>query len=132
MKSTDLYWLAGLFDGEASFSWDRKSRSCHVQLAMTDEDTIIKVCKLLKHPRYYLVKKQKPHYKQCYSIHASGKLAAGIMMTLFSLLCKRRQERILSILEEWKKVPNRYQVGMKHRTTTLASRPLTEKQRWAY
>ena len=132
MNIKDIYWLAGLFDGEACFVWNKQNRTPAVQIAMTDEDTIIKVCKLLHHPRYYLNKKKKEHHKQCYSIHTSGKLAVGIMMTLYSLLSKRRQEDIQRVLGEWKQVPNRYKVGMKHRTESLNKRPLTDKQRWAF
>lgn len=132
LNVNNIYWLAGLFDGEASFYWSPRSRSCQVQLAMTDEDTIKKVCLLLNHPKYYLVKQQKKHYKQCYSIHFSGKEAVGIMMTLYSLLSKRRQETIEFIISEWKKVPNRYKVGMNKRNAALNTRQLTEKQRLAF
>lgn len=131
LNVNNIYWLAGLFDGEASFYWNPNSRSCQVQLAMTDEDTIIKVCTLIKQPKYYLVKRQDK-YKQLYSIHLSGKKAIGLMMTLFSLLSIRRQEKIMEIINQWKLVPNRYNKGMKSRTDSLNARPLTEKQRWAY
>lgn len=132
LSVNDIYWLAGLFDGEASFYWSPSSRSCQIQLAMTDEDIIQKVCKLLNHPKYYLKKKQKEHHKQCYSIHMCGKEAIGLMMTLYTLMSKRRQATFEYIISEWKKVPNRYNSGMTRRTKALQARPLTDKQKWAY
>lgn len=104
----ELYWLAGILEGEGSFSIKKqynkgKGRSRPwIQIGMTDKDVIERVAKLLK------VNCRGPYninhlkWKPFYSCDVVGSRAAGWMMTLYSLLSQRRQEAIIKALEDWK------------------------------
>lgn len=63
-SETDIAWLAGLFEGEASFGLEGRSSSRYkvstapafpyIKIAMTDEDAIAKVSKLVNKTYFYL------------------------------------------------------------------------------
>jgi len=101
----DIYWLAGLIEGEGCFGiYVNVPR---LQIAMTDRDTIEKCCRILNANIYNNSSNpSKPdHYKDRYECVIRGQVAIEWMLTLYSLMSKRRQNKILQILEDWKKVP---------------------------
>ena len=111
----NLYWLAGILEGEGSFGMHTikkrpTARSTQVvQLKMTDADVMYRVSKLLNCRQYCYRRPGK--YKTVWSIKLSGKYAVGLMMTMYCLLGSRRQERIRQILTYWKQTPNKGHAG---------------------
>ena len=106
VETKDLYWAAGLFEGDGCFSIQK--HSCPMaSVDMTDYDVVKKIADLLHgklsgpHIRKSQVRSingQKP----IWSARWYGSKAVGLMMTLYSMLGQRRQGRIKEILDEWK------------------------------
>jgi len=103
LEMKDLYWLAGLLEGEGCFCWSAgrdRYRYPRISLSMTDQDVIVRAqsffgtCKSTG----YTPSARKPYY----TIQITGSRAAGWMMTLYSLMGKRRKARIKEILLLWK------------------------------
>jgi hypothetical protein len=103
MTIKDIAWIAGLLEGEGYFHINKFSPS--IDLGMTDFDIVARAAKVLgaKPPKVYYYKKAeqkhwKPHWKT--SIHSA--LAVGWMMTIYSFLGERRQQRVREVIETWK------------------------------
>lgn len=97
----DLYWLAGLIEGEGSFGY--YVGSPRVTVKMCDLDIVTRLAAHLK--SNVRSDKLRPRCKQIYTVEANGHRAAGLMMTLYPLMGARRQERIRACLSEWRKAP---------------------------
>src|SRR5437762_8461139 len=115
MKNKDILWLAGLLEGEAGFSTKvckdkRRAKNKiyvyetpNIQLHLTDKDIVKRASKLFLSP---LHGPYEPHgsfvaKKQVYATNITGSKAAGIMMTIYELLGKRRQSQIRKIINKW-------------------------------
>ena len=102
MTSVEIAWLAGLLEGEGSFS--KAKGSVTVQLGMTDEDTVRRAAKLVgdpfvgSHQIHRWGKNQKINYRWT----LCGDKAAAWMMTIYPLMSSRRQARIRELLSVWK------------------------------
>ena len=109
MQTCDLYWIAGLLEGEGCFSISRNTPA--IIVGMTDEDVVKSVCdtwgSTLRGP-----KRMKGSRKDVWVTSIHGSNAVGWMQTLFKLLGRRRQTRIREILNVWRKAP----VSQRHRT----------------
>jgi len=101
----DIYWLAGLYEGEGSFGLNngrRAWRACPtVQLAMTDKDVVDKVAVLLNNNLL------GPYNngvggKDYYRVQLMGSKAIGFMMTILALMGERRQQKIKETIQYWK------------------------------
>jgi hypothetical protein len=105
----DIHWLAGFFDGEACFTI-RKGVPV-ISVAQKDRWPLDKVKSLVGGAIYRNMgsgcKKRGIEPKLINAIHITGKRAASVMMTVYSLLSPRRQEKIASIIEVWKNIPKR-------------------------
>ncbi len=107
----NIYWLAGLLDGEGCFqkcSGRNKNvqTSVRIRLEMTDFDIVERAAKLLNVPS--ITRRVKHHVrptKPSWYICLAGKQASSWMMTLYSLLSKRRQAKIRDLLTTWKAAP---------------------------
>ena len=91
--------LAGLLEGEGHFRWDRRPE---ISVQMNDRDVIEWAGKVLGAKRVlgpYRYGKRSPNY----IVKVYGVLAAGWMMTLYSLLGLRRKAQIRKALARWKK-----------------------------
>lgn len=101
--------MAGLLEGEGCFSINRNCPA--VILGMTDEDIVKRVCatwgSTLRGP-----KRNLNSTKDVWVTSIHGSKAVGWMLTLFTLLGRRRRARIREILTLWKRVA----VGQRHRT----------------
>lgn len=94
-KTTDLYWLAGLLEGEGSFQI-RRGNAIVVSLGMTDEDIIQRAAQYFGKPIY---KEERPAgYKTVYRTQCYGQHAMALMMTVYPLMGKRRQKQIKNVL----------------------------------
>lgn len=104
----DLYWIAGLIEGEGSFVIHNHltgTKSFQFTMGMTDKDTINKASRILKgNPNgYFEGTRNSPTHKRIYRIKMSGVQAIGWMMTLYPLMSQRRQEKIKEIIGLWKR-----------------------------
>lgn len=97
IETKDIYWLAGLLEGEACFGLTGGTTP-RIQISMTDKDVIQRAALLLGTPTVFL-HGGKLQRQQQYGCAVNGVRAAGWMMTLYSLMGERRQERIRHVLE---------------------------------
>jgi len=102
ISTKDLYWLAGLLEGEGCFSVGG-GKYPTITLWMCDLDVIERANDLLRAAEPKRVQRRADTDRlPIYYICLTGARAAGWMMTLYSLMGKRRQERIRVVLETWK------------------------------
>jgi hypothetical protein len=115
LKETDIAWLAGLFEGEASFGLDTRSAtryknstappSPYIKIAMTDEDIIAKVSKLVN-KSYFSPRRLTVTKKQVYICHIGDRSTLNFLLPrLLPYMGARRQKTILNCLKElnnWK------------------------------
>lgn len=102
LRTIDIAWLAGLLEGEGSFGV--KDGSPKIQMQSTDEDIIRRASEL-----FGVAFREKPYkprgkdyYKPVWGVHVHGTRAIGWMMTVYSLMGERRQEKIRSVIDAWK------------------------------
>lgn len=105
----NLDWLTGFLEGEGSFSLHSSVKSGWISPRLdagtTDRDVIERAARTLEtkvYGPYKIANGKKPYYR----VFVHGSLAAGWMMTLFSLMGKRRQGRIREVLLRWRKQPS--------------------------
>lgn len=104
IKITDIYWLAGLYEGEGCFQCDTSPR---MQLKMTDEDTVVKARGLIKKDAKIAVRQHTNGNKTSYIFYNQGINAISWMMTLYPLMSRRRKEKIREIISKWKNLEKR-------------------------
>jgi hypothetical protein len=105
----DLYWLAGLLEGEGSFGISRQGRTngrvIYVSVVSTDEDVIRRVHSILNFG-YSGPLRVLPSGKTAYRWACNAQSnAVGLMMTLLPLMGQRRAADIKSCIEIWKDKP---------------------------
>lgn len=94
----DIYWLAGLLEGEGSFTLAKFSPA--VRLRMTDKDVVTRVARLFN--RSVSEYEGRPGDKQVYVTTIGGSDAIEWMFTLYSELGVRRREQIRQVVEVWR------------------------------
>jgi hypothetical protein len=104
LAAKDIYWIAGLLEGEGCFGTQKNGRVPNIQCRMTDRDVIDKLHALLPGNRN-VTHSGKPNEKVCYGWYVAGVRAVGIMMTVRSLMGQRRGARIDEVLARWKEFP---------------------------
>ena len=103
MRKKDLYWLAGLIEGEGCFTTVSKKYKyktityAKFVIAMCDEDIIIRAANLLNTGYYTEPKPNKDHNTQ-YRIQLVGKKAIPIFNLFRPHMGQRRKDRIDEIL----------------------------------
>lgn len=103
VSTHDLYWLAGLMEGEGSFLTRRRGREIVVSVGSTDKDVIDRVDLMIKASRKVRL---LPSGKTFHTwVLARQQDVAGLMMTLLPLMGHRRQRKIMDCLSAWKLVP---------------------------
>ena len=100
----DIYWLAGLLEGEGCFAVNNSAYYCpQITLKMTDRDVVEKAHRLLRATsKVNEERRYAERNKPIYWFRVMGSLAASWMMTLYPLMGERRQEKIREVLEVWK------------------------------
>lgn len=98
----DIYWLAGLLEGEGCFSQHRHA-SPRLFVGMTDEDTILRAQKIMGCGTISKPKRRRSHHKQMWVLTVTAE-SVQWMMTLYSLMSERRQARIRECLKTWLEV----------------------------
>ena len=106
-QTQDIAWVAGLLEGEGYFgnrasTKEHNANSIRVTLGMTDRDVIERAAEVLHGNVIGPYAKSNSKYKPMYYVQWHGARAAGIMMTVYSFMGKRRQEKIKEILKLWK------------------------------
>jgi hypothetical protein len=98
----DIAWLAGLFEGEASFLF--RNGSARIQMQMTDRDVVERSASVLgaRMSDYVRQPKGKTTYKKVYTLGVHGALAVSWMMTIYSYMGERRKSKIRDVLLGWR------------------------------
>lgn len=99
VTAKDLIWLAGLLEGEAYFgsTW----RSPMVSIGMADRDVIQRARDIMG-ATWWGEYKRGRKYKKIYRCYVTGPYAAGLMMTVYSLMGIRRKWQIALALSKYK------------------------------
>lgn len=103
IKISDVYWVAGLMEGEGWFG-HRRNGDLVIQLTMTDRDVIDRLQTVLG----FGCRKERnlPSGKVAYIWSLTNQCqAAGLMMTIVSAMGERRANRIKECIAEWKRKP---------------------------
>ena len=102
MNQNELYWLAGLLEGEGGFNtWqphNRRYPTAILQLCMTDEDTVKRAAKLMKHHKA-IVSYELPSGKTAWRVQLVQKEPlTKLLFKLQPLMGKRKQDQIETML----------------------------------
>lgn len=100
----DLYWLAGLLEGEGYFHiYGRNTKWPHprIQLQMTDEDVVKRAAILFGGNKVRKLNPASNGYQHTYRTEVAGRPAAHLMVQLKPIMGKRRRNKIDEILQEW-------------------------------
>lgn len=100
MNEKELYWLAGLLEGEGCFSRTKKTGKIFIALEMTDEDIVNKVAKIFG-VKYYSITPRKEGYKISYKCRVVGRNAIKLMTLLQPLMGVRRMQKIETLRNEF-------------------------------
>lgn len=100
-------WFAGLFEGEGSISFPRKSPSLSV--AMTDEDVVRRAQAIVGAGNvtgpYLPPKLQGGYHKPVWRWSVGGSKAAAVLLWIYPYLGIRRRERIEEVVGAWMDLP---------------------------
>jgi hypothetical protein len=99
MKDRDLYWLAGIVEGEGCF--DAPKGKPRLQIAMNDGDILHRVKAIIEAgsvmgPYPY---KNHPEWEDRMQYQVVGQAAAEIMAILLPIMGIRRQKKIRWVME---------------------------------
>ena len=109
LTDIEIAWLAGLFEGEASFGIDIRSKKRYqvsssppapfIKIAMIDEDVISKVSQLLK-KNYFSSKRLTVKNKQVFICHIGDRATLNYLLPrIFPYMGIRRQQKIQQCLD---------------------------------
>lgn len=102
IELSDIYWLAGILEGEGCFVIGNSSS---ILLQMSDEDIVRRVATLLKAKVSGPLPVRKNSYKPLFLTQVHGVRAAEWMMTIWPIMGYRRKAKILKCLAYWKSFP---------------------------
>lgn len=96
MNNADLYWLAGLLEGEGSFlsGPPSKPNRTRISLQMTDRDVVERAAAILGSRMCVARSRQEAHHKGSYITMISYQRARDWMARLRPLMGERRQSQI--------------------------------------
>ena len=98
MKETDLYWLAGLLEGEGSFSIRGKKRSASIKVSMTDREPIAKAAQLMNCPvHHYPPNLRYPKDQYVASLNRAPEVR-DLCQLLRPLMSPRRRQQIDTVI----------------------------------
>jgi hypothetical protein len=122
IQTKDIYWLAGLLEGEGCFQCQmrgiKRRRSLPtIIIAMSDRDVIERVRMLTAAPGRICLQ-ANPGRKQLFRLTIAGRKAVGLMMTIYCLMGERRKSRIREVIQDWNQYAPRgkwpRRVGYRH------------------
>lgn len=99
----DIYWLAGLLEGDGCFTV-ALGRYPTIKVDMYDRDIVQRVRSILKPrtSRRLSFHQRKDRKQPIYETTLTGDKAIGWMMTLYPLMGQRRQARIKELITQWR------------------------------
>jgi hypothetical protein len=103
----NISWLAGILEGEGSFSCDDNGTNAVIKVGMTDKDVIEKVAMVVNY-NGKICEQAREGFKIMYIVQLYGNEAIQWMMTIYSLMGIRRKEKIKSILILWREYERKY------------------------
>lgn len=93
-----FFWLVGLFEGEASFMYNKTARTPIIELEMTDEHVVARVASLFGLSYYRRDRREShPNSRVSYRTVLRGVRAMHLMKRLQPYLSPRRARTIDSI-----------------------------------
>ena len=112
LSEVEIAWLAGLFEGEAYFSLDKRPQKRYInsttppapfiKIAMVDEDIIARVAKLLN-KKYYTPSRLTTTNKKVYVCHIGDRQTLIYLLPkLLPYMGKRRTDIINECITELK------------------------------
>lgn len=108
IPENQLYWLAGLLEGEGSFLKGPPSAPNRPVISMlsTDEDVVAKVATLMGVSYWGRLSEQfeRNGWKKPYAVHLRGARAVELMLMLKPLMGIRRQQQIEKAIEGYKPI----------------------------
>lgn len=124
----ELYWLAGLLEGEGSFQAPAPSDPNRplIQLWMTDEDIVKRVSEMWG-IKYHHYDRDRENVKRAYSLVMRGSRAVALMEKLKPLMGKRRQEQIQKAINSYE--PHKRQVVTPDQVREIRKRLKAGKKR---
>jgi hypothetical protein len=115
ISTDDIYWLAGLLEGEGSFGIDKRSACPRLELKISDLDVVVRARRLmgLKSKIGTLsaasilvgpsaLRRGQRSARDAHRFVAHGAVAAAWMMTLYTQMGARRRARIRKVLAAWR------------------------------
>ncbi|KAB2863029.1 MAG: hypothetical protein F9K46_06315 [Anaerolineae bacterium] len=96
--SKDLYWLAGLLEGEGSFLKPRPSTPTipRITIEMCDKDVIERVAYVFGVNYVYHRQPKQQNRKDRYGVASAAKNAFKIMQAVYPIMGERRKQQILA------------------------------------
>ena len=97
MKQKDLYWMAGIIEGEGAMYVKEKQKSAVLVIDMTDKDVVERVANLWKNKTIYTHTPKNPNgndYKTMYKVQRKGYPALIIMQLIYPIMGDRRKKQI--------------------------------------
>ena len=95
ISQKDLFWLAGIIEGDGCFSYTNGKPI--IQISMTDSDVVERAAKIFNSGVYESKFVKKSSHKQIYTTFIKCSKALVFMDELFPLMGHRRQQKIQEI-----------------------------------
>jgi len=127
LKTQDIAWLAGLLEGEGSFGMGSQNKTTPtLRLQMCDQDVVKRAASLMEASLLKPTIPRKEHWKSYYTASLCSTPAIEWMMTIYSLMGLRRQQRIREVIAAWKIRNTRGPMGQNRKALCHPDRPLWE------
>ena len=98
MDIKDIYYVAGILEGEGCFNYYNAPR---IFLKMTDKDVVKRVM-LIMNVDVSIGEQNRNGWKTAYILAVNSHYAVGWMMTLYPIMSARRKEQIKQVLSKWR------------------------------
>lgn len=115
MNTNDLYWLAGLIDGEGCFIAHSSHRGKYplrqvrISLEMCDQDVVERVKVITGTTSNVTLRNSRPNrnHRPRYTVHLNGTRAIQWALTMYPIMGERRKAAIVKMVNLWKQSPAR-------------------------
>lgn len=105
----DIYWLAGFYEGEGTIcAYSTNGGFLSLRICQKNIEPLNR-CQSLFGGKIYHTFNKKRNNAEIDNWVLTGVRAAGMAMTLFPLLTRRRQGQIAKALKTWRAVPTKKQ-----------------------
>lgn len=126
MNLCDLHWAAGFLEGEGSFVFHGTSPA--VNCAQVQLQPLKKLHEMFGGSIITRHLGKDKGWKEQNYWYRYGAAAIGIMMTLYPLLSKRRQEQILPVINKWKERASKQPIARTRKVLTYRTTSLCNKE----